>query len=136
MPYCTATAFKERFGTEEHDQLIASGSDRTYASASADADSLIDAALVSAGYAIPIATVPAFIVGIAADLTRYELYDEAPTNEVRERRKLAMDLLRDIRDGKLSVVGATRTETVSTIAVSAAPITFDTATTDRFIGGL
>ena len=28
MPYCTATAFKDRFGTDEHDQLLASGTDR------------------------------------------------------------------------------------------------------------
>ena len=136
MPYCSAAAFKERFGTEEHDQLLASDSGRSYASAAADADSLIDAALVAAGYAIPLAPAPAFIVKIAADLTRYELYEEAPTDAVRERRNVAMELLRDIRDGKLPVAGATRTDTVSTLAVSAAPRTFDDATLDRFVGGL
>lgn len=40
----------------------------------ADADALIDAHLVPAGYAVPLSPVPAVVVRIAADLARYFLF--------------------------------------------------------------
>jgi phage gp36-like protein len=135
MPYCTATAFKERFGTEEHDQLLASGTDRTYAAAAADADAVVDG-YIGTRYKLPLATIPAFVVAIAADLTRYELYEEAPTKEVIERRKMALDMLRDIKDGNLILPGADTSEAPATISVSAAPIVFTEERQRDFIGGL
>lgn len=135
MPYCTAAAFKERFGTEEHDELLASGTDRTYAAAAADADAIIDGYIASR-YALPLVTVPAFVVGIAADLTRYELYEEAPTKEVIERRKMAMDMLRDIRDGNLVLPGASVNASTPSIAVSAADPVFTEERLGCFVGGL
>lgn len=135
MPYCSATAFKERFGTEEHDQLLASGTDRTYAAAAADADAVVDG-YVGTRYKLPLTTVPAFVVAIAADLTRYELYEEAPTKEVIERRKMAMDMLRDIKDGNLVLQGADSSDVLATISVASAPVVFTPEVLDRFVGGL
>jgi len=136
MPYCTAAAFKERFGVEEHDQLLASDSGRSFAAAAADADSIIDAAVVAGGYVVPLATVPAFVLKIAADLTRYELYEEAPTKEVRERRKEALSMLRDIREGNLLLQGSERSETVASIAVASAPMVYTEEVMANFTGGL
>lgn len=135
MPYCTATAFKERFGTEEHDDLLASGTDRTYAAAAADADAVVDG-YIGTRYKLPLTTIPAFVVAIAADLTRYELYEEAPTKEVIERRKMALDMLRDIKDGNLILPGATSSDAPATISVSAADPVFTKPVLDRFVGGL
>lgn len=135
MPYCTAAAFKERFGTDEHDQLIASGTDRTYAAAAADADALVDG-YIGVRYKLPLAVVPAFIVAIAADLTRYELYEEAPTKEVIERRKLAMDMLRDIRVGVLVLAGADPASIAPTIAVESAPTVYTPDVMSSFVGSL
>lgn len=135
MPYCTAAQFKERFGTDEHDQLLGSDSGRTYAAAAADADAVIDG-YVGSRYTLPLATVPAFVVAIAADLTRYELYEEAPTKEVIERRKMALDMLRDIKDGNLILPGAPTSEAPGGIAVSAATPVFTEDTLGQFVGGL
>lgn len=103
--YCSPSAFAARFSSTELDQLLPDSDDRGYAVAAADADALIDSHL-AARYAVPFATPPALIVSIAADLTRYELYEEAPTKEVTERRKLAIGLLEQLRDGTLSLPGA------------------------------
>lgn len=135
MPYCPADAFKERFGTDEHDQLLASGTDRTYAAAAADADALVDG-YIGVRYKLPLAVVPAFIVAIAADLTRYELYEEAPTKEVIERRKLAMDMLRDIRVGVLVLAGADPASIAPTIAVESAPTVYTPDVMSSFVGSL
>lgn len=135
MPYCTATAFKDRFGTDEHDQLLASGTDRTYAAAAADADAVVDG-YIGTRYKLPLVQVPAFVVAIAADLTRYELYEEAPTKEVIERRKMALDMLRDIKDGNLILPGADTSDVPATISVSAAERVYTDSVLDRFTGGL
>lgn len=135
MPYCTATAFKERFGTEEHDQLLASGTDRTYAAAAADADAVIDG-YIGTRYKLPLVTVPAFVLAIAADLTRYELYEEAPTKEVIERRKMALDMLRDIKNGNLILPGADSSEAPATITAASNPRVYTEEVMDRFVGGL
>lgn len=135
MPYCTATAFKDRFGTDEHDQLLASGTDRTYAAAAADADAVVDG-YIGTRYKLPLVQVPAFVIAIAADLTRYELYEEAPTKEVIERRKMALDMLRDIKDGNLILPGADTSDVPATISVSAAERVYTDSVLDRFTGGL
>lgn len=135
MPYCSETAFKERFGSEELANLLATDADRTYAAAAADADAIVDG-YVGSRYTLPLATVPAFVVGIAADLTRYELYEEAPTKEVIERRKMALDMLRDIRDGNLVLPGADANTAKPVIAVSSADRVFTDCVMDRYTGGL
>lgn len=133
--YCAQAAFAERFGQQELSQLLESGTGRNYTSAAADADALVDA-YVGSRYALPLTVVPAFVTAIAADLTRYELYEEAPTKEVIERRKMAVSMLQDIRDGKLLLPGATSTTAAPTIAVSAADRTFTDDRMSAFVGRL
>lgn len=135
MSYCPATEFKARFGTDEHDQLLASGTDRTYSAAAADADAIIDG-YIGTRYKLPLTTVPAFVVGIAADLTRYELYEEAPTKEVIERRKAAMDMLRDIRAGLLVLAGADPSAVAPSIAVASDTAVYTPDVLASFVGGL
>lgn len=135
MPYCTATAFKERFGTDEHDSLLASGTDRTYAAASADADAVVDG-YIGTRYKLPLVVVPAFVVAVAADLTRYELYEEAPTKEVIERRKMALDMLRDIKDGKLILPGADTSTAPAAIGVASNAVVYTDEVMGNFVGGL
>ena len=135
MPYCTATAFKERFGTDEHDQLLASGTDRTYAAAAADADAVVDG-YIGTRYKLPLVVVPAFVVAVAADLTRYELYEEAPTKEVIERRKMALDMLRDIKDGKLILPGADTSTAPAAISVASNAVVYTDEVMSNFVGGL
>jgi phage gp36-like protein len=133
--YCTEAQFKARFGEKELQDLLDSDVGRDYASAAADADAVIDG-YIGSRYTLPLPTVPAFILGIAADLTRYELYEEAPTKEVIERRKVAMDMLRDIRAGILVLAGATTSSVSGGVEVSARPQVFTEETLDRFAGGL
>lgn len=135
MPYCSEAAFAERFGSDERDALVSSGTGRTYASAAADADALVDG-YIGSRYTLPLAVVPAFVVAIAADLTRYELYEEAPTKEVIERRKMAIDMLKDIRDGKLLLPGADTSTAPPTLAVAASDRTFTETVLGNFVGDL
>jgi phage gp36-like protein len=135
VPYCSETAFKERFGAEELANLLATDTDRTYAAAAADADAIVDG-YVGSRYTLPLVTVPAFVVGIAADLTRYELYEEAPTKEVIERRKMALDMLRDIRDGNLVLPGADTSAAAPAVAVKANDTVFTEERLGCFLGGL
>lgn len=135
MPYCSDAAFKERFGEGELADLLATDTGRTYAAAAADADAIVDG-YVGSRYTLPLTTVPAFVVGIAADLTRYELYEEAPTKEVIERRKMALDMLRDIKNGAIVLPGADSSAAAPAVAVLANATVFDDCTMGRFVGGL
>lgn len=135
MPYCSEAAFAERFGSGERDALLSSDAGMLYASAAADADALVDG-YIGSRYTLPLAAVPAFIVAIAADLTRYELYEEAPTKEVIERRKMAIDMLKDIRDGKILLPGATSNTPTAGIAVAASERTFSDTVLGNFMGNL
>jgi phage gp36-like protein len=134
VPYCSEAEFKKRFGDGELEQLLDTDTGRSYSAAAADADAIIDG-YIGARYQLPLAPVPAFVVGIAADLTRYELYEEAPTKEVIERRRLAMDMLRDIRDGLLMLPDTPASETPP-LAVKANDPVFTKERMDCFVGGL
>lgn len=136
--YCNESAFEQRFGAKELAELLPEGEgddSRSYAAAAADADALIDGYL-AARYAVPLSTVPTLIRGFAADLTRYELYDDAPPKEVTERRNLAIEQLKDIRDGKMTLPGLTAASETGGVAVSARDIAFTECVADQYMGGL
>jgi phage gp36-like protein len=138
--YCDESAFEQRFGEKELAELLPDdeGDDgRAYAAAASDADSLIDSYL-AARYAVPLSTVPPLILGIAADLTRHELYDDAPPKEVEARYERAIELLEQIRDGELLLPGVETLESAAggAVAVSARAIAFDECTAHKFMGGL
>jgi|SRR5688500_2374829 len=117
--YCPEAAFIERFGARELAQLLGTGefaggkaeTGRTYAAAAADADAIVDSYLaLRGGITLPIVgTVPPRILELAADLTRYELYDDVKDDEtpaaVVVRRKLALDFLKAISKGEATIPG-------------------------------
>lgn len=133
--YCSQAQFEERFGQKELQDLLDTDTGRSYASAAADADAIIDG-YIGSRYTLPLAVVPAFVLNIAADLTRYELYEEAPTKEVVERRKQAMDMLRDIRAGNLILPNTDQVSTSGGVEVSARAQVFTEERLDCFVGGL
>lgn len=133
--YCDQAAFSARFSSGEKDELLPGTDGRDYASAAADADALIDAYL-AARYSVPLAApVPPIIIGIAADLTRYGLYEDAPPKEVAKRRKLAIGLLELLRDGEMLIPGATLADSAA-IAVSAREQIFTEDLGDTYVGAM
>lgn len=137
--YCNEQGFAQRFGEKELSELLPEGAHdegRLYRAAASDADSLIDG-YICARYTVPLTTVPALIVGIAADITRHELWHGKGTEEIEERHTAAIKLLTQIRDGEISLPGATPVPSDSGgIAVSAACRVFTKCVTDDFVGRL
>jgi phage gp36-like protein len=134
VPYCSESEFVLRFGQEELDALIASGTGRTYTAAAADADGLIDS-YIGARYALPLASTPAIVLAIASDLTRWELYEEKPTEEVEARRKFALEQLEQIRDGDLLLPGVA-VATGMTISIASRAMIFTEDLGDCYMGRL
>ena len=111
--YATQQDLIDRFGQEELVELTdradppAGLVDATVvARALADADAVIDG-YVGARYDLPLASTPALLANLAADIARYKLYDEAPPEAVENRHKNALAMLRDIAAGraKLDIAG-------------------------------
>lgn len=98
--YFTEAAFERRFGSDELRDLLADGA--SYADAESQAASLIDGFLASR-YELPLATVPALVLGWAGDLTRYKLWEERAPSEVRQRYEDAIDQLKMLAGGKISL---------------------------------
>lgn len=105
MSYATQADLAERFGETELVQLtdrdgVDAVDQAVLARALADADAEIEARL-QARYALPLASVPRLLVGIAADIARYRLYDDRATEQVRRRYEDATKLLDRIGKGEL-----------------------------------
>ncbi len=105
MAYASSADLVERFGEEEMIQLsdrIASADldEIVLLRALTDASALIDGALTGR-YALPLADVPALLVGVCCDLARFALYDDAAPDLVRERKTDALARLRDLANGTL-----------------------------------
>lgn len=104
MAYITEAGYAERFTRRELDQVLASNNDASlaFARAAADASETVDsylAAIPGRTFSLPLTAPPARIVGIAADLTRYELWAQRASEEVRNRRDQAMEFLKDLVRG-------------------------------------
>jgi phage gp36-like protein len=67
-----------------------------------DADNDIDLYL-GARYDLPITPVPQTLVRVACDLARYQLYDDAAPEEVRDRYKAARRVLEHLAKGMLKL---------------------------------
>lgn len=109
MPYTTQQEMIDRFGEAEVVQLTdRDGSAGAIVAqvldqAIADADAEIDGYLAGGGYTLPLASVPAILSRIGADITRYHLYDDAATEDVRRRYDRAVALLAAIAKGTVSL---------------------------------
>lgn len=105
--YITAPQFAERFGQEELDQLTVTNGGIQFDSAVADAQAIVDsylAAIPERTFPIPLTVPPARIAGVTADLTRYELWANRASEEVRNRRDQAIEYLRDLVAGRAVLI--------------------------------
>ena len=109
--YAGRTDMVARFGADELADVL--GLDRgangveldtpRMARALADASAEIDASIGNL-YALPLAATIPLLRGINCDLARRTLYDEAPTEAVRNDASHARSLLRRLADGTLSLI--------------------------------
>lgn len=107
MSYATQQDLIDRFGQAELDQVAdVSGTgvlDTTrIARALGDADAEIDAAL-RGRYALPLTVIPELLRRIACDLARESLYEDMPTEVVKERAERCRSLLLGIARGTMIV---------------------------------
>lgn len=133
--YCKQSAFEGRFSSKELADLLPEDDGREYKAAAADADALIDSYL-AARYTTPLNPVPPLILGIAADILRYKLYDEAPPKEVNARYKDAIKLLEQLRDGDITIPGATTASDAGGVQVSAEDIVMTQCVQKNYMGCL
>lgn len=107
--YCTQQDLIDRFGEQEIIQL----SDRAnppsgaidaavVGQAISDASDEIDG-YVGARYALPLPVQPSVLGRVACDIARYRLADALPTAEMRKRYEDAVQLLRQIAKGLVSL---------------------------------
>lgn len=109
MAYVDETGYAQRYTQRELDQVLATNGDATlaFARAAEDATETIDsylAAIPGRTFALPLTVPPAKIVGVAADLTRYELWAQRASEEVRARRDQAIEYLKDLVKGDAVLV--------------------------------
>lgn len=107
MSYAVQSDMVNRFGEQELIQLT--DRDRTGAidtvvldRALADATAEIDGYL-AARYQLPLTSTPTVLVRVCADLARYHLHDDHLPEPVQVRYKAAIDLLRQVSTGRVSL---------------------------------
>lgn len=99
--YTTETDLKARYGTTEIDQLKTDGRDISKAIAAADA--VINSYLTTAGHVVPLDPVPPSIAHASQVISRYNLWEDAASEEVRLRYKDTIDWLKDIARGRAAL---------------------------------
>jgi phage gp36-like protein len=141
MSYATQADLVSRFGETEMIQL----SDRTntgeideavVTAKIADADAEIDAYLASR-FDLPLPVIPTVLVRVACDIARYHLSDDRATEDVIRRYNAALDFLKAVVKGLVSIgVDAAGVEPTGTDlpAVDAGPLVFDRRTLGDFTG--
>ena len=107
MPYATQQNMIDRFGQQELTELTDRSSSgaidaEVLARCLADADADINVRL-SVRYTLPLTAVPEVLVRIACDITRYYLYDDRVTDQVKARFDNAIKLLDAVAAGKASI---------------------------------
>jgi phage gp36-like protein len=108
VPYVEESGYAQRYTQRELDQLKATGTAAggvalSFDRAVADASELVDsylAAIPGRAFALPLTVPPAKIVGITADLARFELWAQRASEEVVRRRDQAMEYLKDLVAGR------------------------------------
>jgi phage gp36-like protein len=107
MTYCTQQDLITRYGQDELIQLtdkqnLGQLDTDVINSAIADADSIINGYLGSR-FSLPITPIPRSLVRIGCELSRYYLYENLAPDEVNDRYKQAIQMLKDIAAGKMSI---------------------------------
>ena len=131
LMYCTAQNLIDRFGLAEIIQLTdranAGVIDQTVlAQAIADAEAEIDSYLVL--YNLPLSTIPSNFERIAADISRYYLYDVLMTDQVKLRYDACIKYLKEVSGGTLSLgpdnSGTVAQEAISLVQIASIPAVF------------
>lgn len=109
MSYCTQQNLIDRFSEQELIELTDRATPVTGAivaavlsRAIADADAEIDGHL-AAKFTLPLDPVPLTLERIACDITRYHLYDDRVSEQVRTRYQDAIKFLKGVVDGSISI---------------------------------
>lgn len=107
MGYCVVQDMTDRYGQAEMAAITDRTAGVTLDTAVAqravdDATSEMDSYLASR-YRLPLAVVPAVLKVVCADLARYLLYKDRPTDEVRQRAEDARAWLKDLAKGYASL---------------------------------
>lgn len=140
MTYAVEQDLIDRFGDAELIELTdradppAGARDSTViAKALADADETVNA-YVARRYDVPLSAVPASLTRIAADIARYYLYKDDPTEQVAAAYKDALKFLRDVADGKavLDAAGVEPDSSGADIQVTSRDRVFSRDTTEGF----
>lgn len=143
MPYLTEDGYKERFGADELEQVLATDETVTLAAAIADAESIVNgylAAVPDRVFAVPLAsTVPSRIVELTADLARYEIHAKKVTHEIKRRRDQAIAFLENLVKGLVAIPellpdGGAVPEPISGMTVDAADRVFTACSLRGFVG--
>jgi phage gp36-like protein len=133
MPtYIDRAGLEQRFGKAEIDELadddksgtVEAGEENSVTSACEDASTLIDGYL-AAKYTLPLVSVPDMLIGWAADIARFRLWDDQAPEEVRRRYEDAIAQLRDLARGLIALPPGTDGTPAS------APLAFDGYANER-----
>lgn len=107
MIYASQADMVERYGEQELIQLTdrnntgaidATVLDRALADASAEIDGYL-----ASRYQLPLTTIPTVLVRVCSDIARYHLHDDNIPDPVDTRYKSAVDLLRQVSLGRVSL---------------------------------
>ncbi len=141
MAYAVQADLVERFGEAELIRLTDRGTPSTgqidaavVSRALSDAEAEINGYLASR-YTLPLATVPEILKRLTCDLARYLLYDDVAPDQIRDRYKDAVALLKGIAEGKVSLGLSTAPPVqgeTDTLAARTADRTFSKETLDEF----
>jgi len=116
MNYVTADDLIARFGQSELDDVAGDGAGGLDAAridtAAAAASRLIDSYLRQR-MSVPVDPVPDVLVDAAADIARFKLHDDEPSDEIKERYKVTVAWLKDVVAGKASLGADDATTTPS-----------------------
>lgn len=143
MAYATQTDLVERFGEAELVRLTDRSIPPTgqvdadvVSRALSDAEAEVNGYLASR-YTLPLGVVPELLKRLTCDIARYLLYDDVAPDQIRDRYKDTVSLLKGIAEGKVSLAidpasqPAPQSET-DTPAVRTAERTFSKSTLDGF----
>lgn len=134
MSYISRLQYVARFGQEELAELLASGAAMSFSAASEDAAAIIDSYFESSPSrkeTLPLSPVPARVLELAGEITRYKLWGAKATEQVTERYKAAIAYLEKVAAGDFVIPGSAVAEDFEGPAYISKPRVF----TDETLAG-
>ncbi|HWH86352.1 MAG TPA: phage protein Gp36 family protein [Pseudomonas sp.] len=97
-----AVAGEDLSGYPPEEQAAVADAIRLAEIAANDATDLING-YIAGRYQLPLMPVPGVLIRLCSEVARYNLYDDAPTEAIQDRKTATLKTLRDIADGRLSL---------------------------------